>query len=275
MKNMHKLMENLAENQSKVDADAVRFYSGLVDKNGMDTLFPDLSNGCINFGYWESIPKKISKSVRLQSQIRLYQKTISYLSTSKSQSILEVGCGRGHGVQMLLNKGIDAFGVDAVSSQVDLCRKNYPNETDKFIQGYAGSLPFQKENFHGIISLEAAQHFPNFRNFAKEAYRVLKTSGSLIISTFFYTGFYRNPLIHDILPENVLGSHHAIGIKHANEILTDVGFSKISTTSIGENVFEGFCAWAKQEKPDTKHSSRWVKAFKSGLIDYYILEYSK
>lgn len=272
---MLKLMENLVVDQLEVDTDVVKFYSGLLDKNGMEALFPDLSNGCINFGYWESIPQKIDKSTRLQSQISLYQKIISCLRITKSQNVLEVGCGRGHGVQMLLNKGIDAFGLDAVSSQIDLCRKNYPKEADKFIQGYAGSLPFQKENFYGIISLEAAQHFPNFRSFAEEAYRVLKTSGNLIISTFFYTGSYPNPLIHDILPENVLGSHHAIGIEQANEILANVGFSKISTTSIGNNVFEGFCAWTKQEKPDTEHSSRWVEAFKSGLIDYYILECSK
>lgn len=274
MKNMPKLMENLVD-QSKVDPDAVKFYSGLLDKKGMEILFPDLSNGCINFGYWQSVPQKINKSVRLQSQIRLYQKIISCLRISKSQSVLEIGCGRGHGIQMLLSKGIDAFGIDPVSSQIDLCRKNYPREADRFIKGYAGSLPFQKEIFHGIISIEAAQHFPNFHDFAKEAYRVLRTSGKLIISTFFYTGFYPHPLIHDILPENVLGSHHAIGIEQANEILTDVGFSKTSITSIGANVFWGFCAWAEQEKPETEHSSRWVDAFKSGLMDYYILKYSK
>ena len=274
MTNIPKLIENQTD-RAKVDVDAIKFYSGLLDKNGMEILFPDLKNGCINFGYWDDIPQKICKSSRLQSQIKLYQKTISCLGIRAHQNVLEVGCGRGHGIGMLLNKSIDAFGIDAVSSQIDLCRINYPKEADRFIHGYSGAMPFHKENFDGIISVEAAQHFPNFHDFAIESHRVLRTNGKLVITTFFYPGFYPNPLIHDILPQNVLGSHHAIGIELAKEILTDVGFSKISVTSIGDNVFKGFCAWAKQEKPETEHSSRWVEAFDSGLMDYYILKCSK
>jgi SAM-dependent methyltransferase len=154
MKNILEFEESVVDS-SKVDIDAINFYSGLLDRNGMELLFPDLSKGCINFGYWEYIPKIISKSERLLSQIKLYQKIISRFEPTKSQIILEVGCGRGHGVQMLLNSGMDAFGVDAVPSQIKICRENYPNDADRFIHGYAGHLPFQNESFDGIISLEA------------------------------------------------------------------------------------------------------------------------
>ncbi|NGX37732.1 MAG: Demethylrebeccamycin-D-glucose O-methyltransferase [Chlamydiae bacterium] len=274
MVNKSKLMENLTD-LPRVDADTIKFYSGLVDRNGMEVLFPDLSAGCINFGYWNKIPPKISKSARLSSQIRLYEEVISFLEVSKHQSVLEVGCGRGHGVQMLLNSNIDSFGIDAVPSQISVCRKNYPKEADRFIQGYAGSIPFPDDNFHGIISVEAAQHFPNFSDFAKESYRILRKNGALVVSTFFYTGFFPNPMINGILPENVLGSHHAIGIEQAKEILNTYGFSKISVHSIGNHVFKGFCTWAKQQKPETEHSCRWIEAFESELLDYYIIKCNK
>ncbi|MGR3912463.1 MAG: class I SAM-dependent methyltransferase [Candidatus Rhabdochlamydia sp.] len=258
-----------------VDHDVIKFYSGLMDINGMEILFPDLELGCINFGFWNSLPEKIDKKTRLDSQINLYKKVISFLENGQDRRILEVGCGRGHGVHLMLNYGFNPMGIDAVPSQISLCKDNYPQEAHRFIQGYAADTSFSDESFDGIITLEAAQHFPDFEAFIKESYRILKPNGELIISTFFFTGYSSNPAINDILPLNVLGSHHAVGIEYARELLSAHGFSNINILSIGENVFKGFCKWALQEKPHTKHSSQWVDAYELKYLDYFIIKCSK
>ncbi|WP_256439919.1 class I SAM-dependent methyltransferase [Candidatus Rhabdochlamydia sp. W815] len=100
-------------------------------------------------------------------------------------TIIEIGCGRGHGVHLLSEKNHNSYGIDLVVSQIQKCVKNYPSLALKFKQGLSNRSGFLSNTFNFAISIEAAQHFYSFFDFAQESYRILKEDGVLAITTFF------------------------------------------------------------------------------------------
>lgn len=74
------------------------------NKKHMDKLFPNIKEGCINFGYWETYVKPISLLMRINSQKSLYEKIFAKLNLIKNKKVLEIGFGRGHGINWLNDK---------------------------------------------------------------------------------------------------------------------------------------------------------------------------
>lgn len=257
----------------------------------MDKLFPNPSEGCINFGFWKGINEPLDVKKRLESQKNLYFELFKKIDEDK-KNILEVGSGRGHGVFWLKELGLEPFGIDPLLSQVKKSQNNYPSLSTKFIHGFAENIPFPDHSFDCIISLEAAQHF-NFFKFCKEAHRVLRKKGKLIISTFFVNRRESFQELKKIIPDNLEGYHNAITISEAIESLKKAG-SKIFTpvTKLGKYVFPLYSKWQKiqlgQVSVDSLSPERlrykeyytgggrgahpWILAFKNCLIDYYLLE---
>lgn len=252
-------------------------YGGKLDIKGMNALFPNKKLGCLNFGYWHEIPIYIDLKARLKSQIELYNKLFSYVDFHKDIIALEVGCGRGHGVSLLTKRGIEAWGIDIVKKQIDLCKKNYPGIAERFIVSAAEDMLFTSNYFDCLFSLEVAQHFPNFNKFAEQVHRVLKHNGVLVLSTFFYTDESSKNKILEIIPPNISGSHHMISIQKAENVFVLLGFKNIRIDRIGDKVFEGFSTWAKQQNLEnsTPHSSKWNDAYKKQLIDYFVISCNK
>lgn len=253
--------------------DVELLYGGKLDKIGLSRLFPSRKFGCINFGYWNEIPKEIGLQFRLKSQIDLYRKIFSYANLSPDMCTLEVGCGRGHGVSLLNEIEIEAWGIDLVKEQINLCKKNYPAISKQFVLSSATDISFPSNRFDCLLSLEAAQHFPCFKTFCDEAYRVLKKESTMVISTFFYTGENTKNDVLEIIPSNISGTHHMIDIKSAVNHLLETGFKDIKIESIGDKTFEGFSLWAAQQKLEnsTPHSSKWLDAYNQQLIDYNVI----
>jgi SAM-dependent methyltransferase len=53
-----------------------------------------------------------------------------------------------------------------------------------FVQGDACALPFGDGEFDVVMAVECIFHFPSRRRFFKEARRVLRTGGTLVVSDF-------------------------------------------------------------------------------------------
>lgn len=256
-----------------MDEQVFNLYSGIYDKKGLDNLFPPEEFGCINFGYWEKISlEKMTLEKRIISQIKLYEKVLSYILPQKEDLILEIGCGRGHGIKLLFDEGIRAYGIDPVQNQIKTCQKNYSHIASRFKIGFAESIPFENELFNAIFSVEAAQHFTDFEGFAKESYRVLKNDGILTVSTFFLLKDNSINELKKLLALNISGIHNAIPIDNAVKSLTQVGFKNIEIHSIGKYVFKGFCKWAKEQELDTPESLNWEKAFQEELLDFVVIK---
>lgn len=219
----------------------------------------------------------ISIELREKSQLDLYHKLFEVAEIDKKlkATILEIGCGRGHGVNCLSKKGYDCYGVDLVESQIQRCIDSYPHLKPKFKEAFSNKTGFVANSFDFLISVEAAQHFHSFLSFAREGYRLLRNRGIIAVTTFFYPGKHCKRKINNIISNDVSGTHRAISIDKVEEFLKKAKFHNIEIKSIGEKVFNGFCKWASQSMSKINHTSRWIEAYEKKLIDYYMIKAEK
>ena len=137
-------------------------------------------SGFFNFGYW---------STQAQSQREASEALVDQLLDRvvvKGGRILDVACGVGSSTRRLMDSyGIDMItGINISDAQIAAARKNAPG--CKFIQMDATCLKFPNCHFDAIICVEAAFHFDTRDAFLREALRVLKPGGSLVLSDILF-----------------------------------------------------------------------------------------
>ena len=103
---------------------------------------------------------------------------ISLARETKAKNILEAGCGTGHWLQELAEKGRRIYGLDLsygmLSQAVTLTQFS-------LIQGRAENLPFLKEYFDLVYCVNALHHFTQPQDFIYEASRLLRSGGALAV----------------------------------------------------------------------------------------------
>ncbi len=129
-------------------------------KNRFNELAPSYSNNAVNF----------IKNKRL----RLIKKYIN-----KTDKILEIGCGSGNLLKNIACENIT--GLDISNKMIDECKKICPN--GNFIVGDAENLPFKNNSFDKVIISEVLYYLPDLNKAIKEAFRVLKKDGLLLITS--------------------------------------------------------------------------------------------
>lgn len=94
---------------------------------------------------------------------------------------LEAGCGLGYWVAALRQQGFDVVGIDYSESLVAEIRQIEPNLPVRF--GNALAIDYPDETFDGYLSFGVVEHrLEGPEPFLKEAYRVVKPGGKLILT---------------------------------------------------------------------------------------------
>jgi ubiquinone/menaquinone biosynthesis C-methylase UbiE len=105
------------------------------------------------------------------------------VNSSYGIKVLDVGCGSGVFLEAasLSSRNVQYCGLDydhrllqEASERTSLC---------EFYQGSAEDLPFEKESFDVIVSLQNIEHLYNPEKFISECSRVLKKNGYVILAT--------------------------------------------------------------------------------------------
>lgn len=249
---------------------------------GASSLF---AGGFINFGYWNSPLQnpQISSEERIESERNLYRHILKKLSITTKDKVLEVGCGQGEGTSLIFTEfqPREIHGIDFSPVQITRAKnrhqfllKNSGNNL-RFRIGNAIKIPYPQARFNKVISIEAAQHFSNLDKFCNEAFRVLKPNGQLVVATFFATSKNSSNLLPTIIQTIADGIDYAIPIYEFKKTLQNAGFEKIEIESIGKNVWQGFDQWISQGELKDSWNRNWYKAYKRGLVDYYIVSAQK
>ena len=99
-----------------------------------------------------------------------------------SGDVLELGCGEGRGIDIILKRSKSFTAIDKISEVTERLSRKYPNE--KFISSSFPPLNnIENESFDTLISFQVIEHIKNDKLFIKEIHRILKPGGKALIST--------------------------------------------------------------------------------------------
>ena len=121
---------------------------------------------------YESVADKFDRRYAKNDYGGLEKFLRSFIKGPLSEMILEIGCGSGHWLEILVRQGYRIAGLDPSRSMLDLARQKMPQPL--LIQGRAEALPFPDSSFDRIYAINALHHFSDREKFITEAYRVLR-----------------------------------------------------------------------------------------------------
>jgi ubiquinone/menaquinone biosynthesis C-methylase UbiE len=102
----------------------------------------------------------------------------------KGEDVLELGCGTGNYSLYLAERGVNLKAVDISPFMLDKAReKSKERELDiNFIEADIMHLPFTDNTFDLVLSVTAFEFIEEAEKSAREAWRVVKPGGRLIIA---------------------------------------------------------------------------------------------
>ena len=107
-------------------------------------------------------------------------------------NVLEIGCGWGRGLELLTKAARHYTGIDKNAELISSLSAEYPTAT--FKAASIPPLPFADNTFDFIVTFQVIEHIENDDLFIKEAHRVLKPGGKLLLTTVNKTfSLTRNP----------------------------------------------------------------------------------
>ena len=157
--------------------------------------------------------------------------------------LLEVGCGEGRGVELLMKGSASYTAIDKIGEVVERLGTKYPD--GKFIQ--ANIPPFKEiedDRYDLITSFQVIEHIKNDRLFLQEIYRVLKPGGTALITT---------PNIKKTLTRNPWHVREYTATQ-----LTDLAksiFDEVEMNGVGGN--EKVMTYYEQNKASVARITRW------------------
>ncbi len=97
-------------------------------------------------------------------------------------NVLEIGCGWGRGLELLTKAADQYTGIDKNDELIAALSAEYPKAT--FISANIPPLSQLADNtFDFIVTFQVIEHIQNDDLFIKEAHRVLKPGGKLLLTT--------------------------------------------------------------------------------------------
>jgi ubiquinone/menaquinone biosynthesis C-methylase UbiE/DNA-binding transcriptional ArsR family regulator len=143
--------------------------------------------------------------------------------------LVELGCGTGALLHLILPRPGKTIGVDYSEKMLQECRNflSSKGESCDLRLGYMEHLPVGDESADQVIAYMSLHHVPNPRDVLKEAKRILKPNGQLIIVDL---------LAHD--NENMREQYADVWlgfeIAELNKWLNNLNYSKIETKILGK-----------------------------------------
>ncbi|MBK6935933.1 MAG: methyltransferase domain-containing protein [Chitinophagaceae bacterium] len=162
----------------------------------------DLNNSLsIHYGYWDEKVKSFP-----QSLLRMNEVMMEAASIKAGDKVLDAGCGVGGSSIFLADKiGCFVTGITLSERQVEQANKNAEDRklSDKAtfeVMDYCHTS-FPDESFDVVWGCESICYAENKELFIKEAYRLLKPGGRLVVADGFVSSFENNekPVIRNWL----------------------------------------------------------------------------
>nr|UDO47327.1 methyltransferase type .1 [Pandoravirus massiliensis] len=209
---------------------------------------------------------------------------------------VEVGCGLGARCLAMASccpaatttlrsvVGVDAA-VDrvarATADAATLFERRDPRV--RFVHARPERLPFADATVDRILSVEAFDGCTTksaMAAFVAEAARCLAPGGRLVLCAFLGRHALAEQQRTDVavrLGPDVSGVEQIADVDQLCRVVRDANLAMVADTlrSVGDQVWEVFCAWCMLAHPSTAWPAAWNRAYASGWIDYFILAADK
>lgn len=152
-------------------------------KKVYEQIYSESNAGWYNryYRYAKEVKSKDDPLRFLSSMESAYFPTYRYLKGKAGLKVLEVGCGYGYLSYSMKSKGFDVTAIDISEKAVGFARENFGDYfRNVSISDLDGAV---SEKFDLIIATEVIEHLVDPSLFLKECLRLLKTGGSILITT--------------------------------------------------------------------------------------------
>ena len=194
----------------------------------------DLDNSqAIHYGYWDKKVKTFS-----QSLLRMNEIMMEAAGIMANDKVLDAGCGVGGScIFLALNSGCNVTGITLSERQVEQATMNAKEKAVEALVNFRvmnyGATSFPSESFDVIWCCESICYSEDKHQFVKEAHRLLKPGGRIVIADGFVARYeYNNrPVVRKWLDGwqvSYLESPYRFQNLLQLEGFTDVGYSNIS-----------------------------------------------
>jgi len=139
----------------------------------------------LHYGIWDETVNSFSESLVNTNRVMS-----DLIGISSEDKVLDAGCGvGGAAIYLATTKNTEVVGITLSEKQLTLAKSNAIDKglTDKVtfqMMDYT-QTPFEAESFDVVWACESVSSAIDKTQFIKEAFRVLKKGGKLILSDFF------------------------------------------------------------------------------------------
>lgn len=261
------------------------------DSLGSDFLLA-LAPGWLNLGLWEGDGSDAGEA---PVAVRRLVTTIA-AELPSGGDVLDVGNGLGEQEPLIAEtaRTRSLTAVNITLSQLRIGRPRLAEAGARGVNADATRLPLRSGSFDGVISVEAAFHFPSRARFFSEAFRVLRPGGVVTMSDISTTRMPRTPgeavAACTQLRAWGLGLHAAATTGEIVGLARDAGFVDVRAESVGERTIGPALRFVRDRLDRARRAHEVPRSYElamrlmlrqvdvlwqRGLLDYVLLRGTK
>jgi Methylase involved in ubiquinone/menaquinone biosynthesis len=170
----------------------------------------------------------------------MHYSLIKELEDKNFKTLLDVGCGNGRFLSMVLNKfDVKVSGIDISPGMIEKGKEFLDGRADLKV-GDSEHLPWNDRSFDVVTCSASFHHYPVPKLFLKEVRRVLRTGGILMIADPFTSNELLRFFTNLVIKFSKSGDVRIYSQKEMQELLENCGFTLIKWETKGKRLKKYF-----------------------------------